>query len=116
MSLDLENKNQGYLCGRLFAVLEKIQEEAQGKANIRERFYGAFSCTPVIAFSTLMNLKNHHLAKLNQGRKIDLEKMIQVIISEVNSNGVPAHLTFRRPKPFRNWLLSSKTRFIHKKR
>jgi CRISPR-associated protein Csd1 len=93
MSLDLENKNQGYLCGRLFAVLEKIQEEAQGKANIRERFYGAFSSTPVIAFSTLMNLKNHHLAKLNQGRKIDLEKRIQVIIAEVNSNGVPAHLS-----------------------
>lgn len=93
MSLDLDNKNQGYLCGRLFAVLEKIQEEAQGTSNIRERFYGAFSCTPVIAFSTLMKLKNHHLPKLNQGRKIDFEKMIQVIISEINSNGVPAHLS-----------------------
>jgi CRISPR-associated protein Csd1 len=74
-------------------VLEKIQEEAQGNANIRERFYGAFSSTPVIAFSTLMKLKNHHLPKLNQGRKIDFEKMIQVIIDEIDSDGVPAHLS-----------------------
>ena len=28
MALDLENKNQAYLCGRLFAILEKIQSDA----------------------------------------------------------------------------------------
>ena len=33
MSLDLENKNQAYLCGRLFAVLEKIQQDSS-KATI----------------------------------------------------------------------------------
>lgn len=26
MALDLDNKNQGYLCGRLFAVLEKFKK------------------------------------------------------------------------------------------
>ncbi|MCK9438067.1 MAG: type I-C CRISPR-associated protein Cas8c/Csd1 [Synergistaceae bacterium] len=93
MSLDLDNKNQGYLCGRLFAVLEKIQEEAQGKSNIRERFYGAFSITPVTAFSTLMKLKNHHLAKLSSGSKTYYEKMIQEIMTGVSSNGLPAHLS-----------------------
>jgi CRISPR-associated protein Csd1 len=33
MALDVENKNQGYLCGRLFAVLEKIQRNAQPGIN-----------------------------------------------------------------------------------
>ena len=39
MALDLDNKNQGYLCGRLFAVLEKIQEDAQPgiNATIKDR-------------------------------------------------------------------------------
>ena len=28
MALDIENNNQAYLCGRLFAVLEKVQSDA----------------------------------------------------------------------------------------
>ena len=27
MALDIENNNQAYLCGRLFAVLEKVQSD-----------------------------------------------------------------------------------------
>ena len=41
VSLDIENNDTGYLCGRLFAVLERIQETALGKqinATIVDRF------------------------------------------------------------------------------
>jgi len=71
MALDQENKNQGYLCGRLFAVLEKIQEDAQPGINstIKDRFYGAASSTPVTVFGRLLNLSNHHLGKLSAGSK-----------------------------------------------
>ncbi len=95
MALDLENSNQGYLCGRLFAVLEKIQEEAQPgiNTNIKDRYYGAASSTPVTVFGRLLNLTNHHLAKLNPGRKINLEKLIQEVIANMNSSGMPAHLS-----------------------
>ncbi len=95
MSLDLENKNQGYLCGRLFAVLEKIQEDAQPgiNATIKDRYYGASSSTPVTVFGRLLNLSNHHLAKLGGGSKIYYEKMIQEIMTGVSSNGLPAHLS-----------------------
>lgn len=95
MSLDLDNKNQGYLCGRLFAVLEKIQEDAQPgiNATIKDRYYGAASSTPVTVFGRLLNLSNHHLAKLSSGSKTYYEKMIQEIITGVNSNGLPAHLS-----------------------
>lgn len=95
MALDLENKNQGYLCGRLFAVLEKIQEDAQPgiNATIKDRYYGAASSTPVTVFGRLLNLSNHHLAKLGGGSKIYFEKMIQEIMSGINSNGLPAHLS-----------------------
>lgn len=95
MALDLENKNQGYLCGRLFAVLEKIQENAQPgiNATIKDRYYGAASSTPVTVFGRLLNLSNHHLAKLAGGNKIYYEKMIQEIMSGVNSDGLPVHLS-----------------------
>ena len=95
MALDLENKNQGYLCGRLFAVLEKIQEDAQPgiNATIKDRYYGAASSTPITVFGRLLNLTNHHLAKLGGGSKTYYEKMIQEIMTGVSSNGLPAHLS-----------------------
>lgn len=87
VSLDLENKNAGYRLGRLFAVLEKIQEEAQPgiNATIRDRYYGAAAATPVTVFSTLLKLKNHHLSKLdNKGRVSYFEKLLGEIMSEIN--------------------------------
>ena len=88
MSLDKTNPSVGYRLGRLFAVLEKIQEEASPgiNATIRDRYYGAASSTPVTVFSTLLKLKNHHLAKLeNRGRAVNLERTIGEIIE-----GIPA--------------------------
>ena len=86
VSLDLENKNIGYRLGRLFAVLEKIQSEANPRINttIRDRFYGAASGTPVSVFPNLMRLKNHHLSKLeNKGRRTKFELMLCEITSEI---------------------------------
>ncbi len=91
VSLDDSNINPGYRIGRLFAVLEKVQEEAVNpSATIRDRFYGAASSTPVTVFSNLMKLKNHHLAKLEEGRKRYFEKLIGQIMSDIND--FPAHL------------------------
>jgi len=86
MALDPENTNIGYNLGRLFAVLEKIQEEANPSLNatIRDRYYGAASSTPISVFSTLMKLKNHHLSKLdNKGRAHNFEKEIAEIMSNI---------------------------------
>ncbi|MFZ5877179.1 MAG: type I-C CRISPR-associated protein Cas8c/Csd1 [Nitrospirota bacterium] len=94
VSLDPSNRNSGYRLGRLFAVLEKVQEEASPgiNATIRDRFYGAASSTPVAVFANLMKLKNHHLAKLeNQGRRVNLERLIGEIMDGVND--FPSHLS-----------------------
>jgi CRISPR-associated protein Csd1 len=87
MSLDEAHANIGYRLGRLFAVLEKIQEEANPgiNATIRDRFYGAASSNPVTVFSTLLKLKNHHLSKLeNRGRAVNLEKRIGEIMEGIH--------------------------------
>lgn len=80
--LDPANTNPAYRLGRLFAVLEKIQEAASPglNATIRDRYYGAASSTPVTVFTTLLRLKNHHLGKLNRGRAVQMEKLIGEIM------------------------------------
>lgn len=84
--LDTTNHNPAYLLGRLFATLEKIQEEANPgiNATIRDRYYSAASSTPVAVFTTLLRLKNHHLGKLHKGRAVQLEKLIAEIMSDLS--------------------------------
>ena len=91
--LDKDNTNQGYLCGRLFAVLDKIQEEANNQHSIRERYMNSASSTPAAVFSTILNLSNHHVENLkNEGRKIYFEKLKQEIISKIEADGFKAQL------------------------
>lgn len=93
MALDVSQTSVGYQLGRLFAVLEKIQEEANPgiNATIRERFYGSACATPVTVFANLLRLKNHHLAKLeNRGRAVNFERLLGEIMG--NLNDFPPHL------------------------
>lgn len=94
MALDLENKNQGYLLGRLFAVLENIQSQAilGLNATIKDRYYGAASTTPITVFGRLLDLSNHHLGKLPAGSKVYFEKKLQDIMDGISSSGMPSHL------------------------
>ncbi len=90
--LDPDHPSAAYRLGRLFATLEKIQEEASPglNATIRDRYYGAASATPVAVFTTLLRLKNHHLGKLNPGRATQMEKLIGEIMAGVED--FPRHL------------------------
>ena len=93
--LDLTNTNPAYRLGRLFAVLERIQETAAGgpgklNSTIRDRYYGAASSTPVAVFTTLLRLKNSHLKKLTVGQSAWFEKMLGEILDTVTD--FPKHL------------------------
>lgn len=116
MSLDRSNKNVGYRLGRLFAVLEKIQEEANPgiNATIRDRFYGAVSATPLTVFPQLLKLKNHHLAKLNPGRKVNFEKEIGEIFDEVIDD-IPAHMALNEQARFAVGYYHQRQDFFKKK-
>ena len=90
--LDLENTSPAYRLGRLFAVLERIQEKAiNPNTTIRERYYGAASSSPVSVFTTLLRLKNHHLAKLNEREKVYFERLIGEIMGGLTD--FPKHLS-----------------------
>lgn len=67
MSLDKENKNPAYLCGRLFAVLEKTQQEASGNSlnrTIKDAYFSSACSRPATVFPKLLMLNQHHLKKL----------------------------------------------------
>ncbi len=68
MNVDPNNKNPGYLCGCIFAVLEKVQEEALGKKlnrTIRDSYFGAASCYPGRIFPRLLRLYQNHLRSID---------------------------------------------------
>ena len=92
MSLNTERTEPAYLLGRLFAALEKTQEDALGKINagIRERFYSSASATPGSVFPRILRTYQHHLTKLDGGIKTNREKLIQAIHGPLD--GYPAHL------------------------
>ena len=91
--LDKDNTNQGYLCGRLFAVLDRIQEKANNQHSIRERYMNSASSTPAAVFSTILNLSNHHIENLNNdGEKVYYEKLKQEIISKIDADGFKPQL------------------------
>lgn len=82
-----------YQLGRLFAALEKTQSDAiEGiGAGIRDRYFGSASATPAAVFPRLVRLSQHHMGKLEPGHRVNREKLIQEICS--NLDAFPRHLS-----------------------
>ena len=97
MSLDRERNDIGYVLGRLFAVLEKTQSEANPSLNatIGDRYFGSASSTPIAVFGTLMRLSPHHLSKLEyEGRAVHLKWEIGQILDKCQK--FPNHLNLEQ--------------------
>lgn len=95
--LDPSHSNPAYRLGRLFATLERIQEDASDgrklNTTIRDRYYGAASSTPASVFPTLLRLQTHHLGKLPPGLAVNREKLLGEIMDGFEPNTFPpAHL------------------------
>ena len=93
--LDLENDNPGYCLGRLFAVLEKAQEDALPglNATIKDKFYATASADPAAVLATLIRNGNHHIEKIAATRpqaKTFYERLKQEILGHLSD--IPAHL------------------------
>lgn len=90
VSLNDQCADASYLLGRLFALLEKAQQDANPgiNATIRDRYFGAASATPRSVFPILLRLSQHHLAKAEYGGVTD--KRIEAILARVSE--FPPHL------------------------
>lgn len=103
MGLCEESRDSAYVLGRLFAVLEAIQLDANPgiKATIRDRYFNSACATPASVFPVLFKLKNSHIKKLereNESWKIDYEKMLIQIMG--NLEEFPKKLSLERQGKF----------------
>lgn len=84
VQLDTSNQDPAYLCGRLLAVLERIQQIAipGAGATITDRFYGTFSSAPASVAGSLLRKSQAHLAKLRKERP-GAERALQSKLEEI---------------------------------
>lgn len=95
VALDPENRNKGYLLGRLFAVYEQAQTAALGRsvnATIKDKFYGSASATPRNVFPVLERGSANHLSKIGKerpGQRVNIEKAIGGIMDMMSPGDDP---------------------------
>ncbi len=102
VALDKDNTDPAYRSGRLFATLQKLQEEAYPDINatINERFYAAASGNPARIFPALLTRSNHHLTKLyNQGRRVNFEKLLGEMMAHM-PGALPAAMSLEEQGRF----------------
>lgn len=78
------NDLAAYSCGRLLAVLESIQRSAIGSVNasLTDRYYGAASSTPAVAFPPLLRGARAHLSKLRKD-KVGTYKALEERVEDI---------------------------------
>lgn len=82
VALDKENQNQAYLCGRLFAVLEKLQRDESGNSlnrTIKDTYFSSAAARPAMVFPNLLKLSQNHLGKVKNPTYYNM--LLQEIIS-----------------------------------
>lgn len=88
--LDLNYDNQGYLCGRLFAILEYTQQKANyettkiWKSDLRSKYMNAAMSSPATVFPAILSNSEYYLDKLNKTGW--LEELKQEIVCKIIGN------------------------------
>ena len=103
VGLNEETNDTAYVLGRLFAVLEAVQEEANPGVNatIRDRYFNSACATPGAVFPILMKLKNSHIRKIERqkiGKKVYLENLLTQLMGKIED--FPKRLTLEEQGHF----------------
>jgi len=79
--LNPESRDPAYLCGRLFAVFDRLQYLALGGVNagVVERYYASASVTPALVMGRLFRNAQFHLAKAEGGIAENVRKDFETI-------------------------------------
>ena len=104
VSLNPDAANVPYTLGRLFSVLETIQEAANPgiNATIKDKYFNSAAATPAVIFPILINLAQKHLKKLrssNVGLVIFYEKQITELCSRLGES-YPARMSLPQQGAF----------------
>ncbi|WP_288774818.1 type I-C CRISPR-associated protein Cas8c/Csd1 [uncultured Eubacterium sp.] len=109
MGLNEECKETSYILGRIFAVLESIQKDANPgiNATIRDRYFNSACATPASIFPVLIKLKNSHIKKIDResvAGKIYYEKLLANLMGKLDvaeeNMGIPKRLSLEEQGKF----------------
>jgi CRISPR-associated protein Csd1 len=87
VKLDPVETSAAYNCGRLFALLEKVQTDSAGgelNSTIKDHYFSSASTTPALVFPRLFRLSQHHLAKLETGQKIYYDRQLGEVMGLID--------------------------------
>lgn len=103
MGLNEGSREEAYVLGRLFAVLESIQQDANPgiNATIRDRYFNSACAAPASVFPVLMKLKNSHMKRIEReraGSKIFYEKLLTEILEKLEE--FPSRLSLEEQGKF----------------
>ncbi len=95
VALNEQSTQPAYVLGRLFAVLEKVQQEAIGNVNasIKDRYFTSACAAPASVFPILLRLSQHHIAKAEYGYASERRMQEILDLLDVQHNPIPARLT-----------------------
>lgn len=98
MSLDTENKNIGYLLGRLFAVFEKTQQVAaagqETRPPLEDLFAKAAVTTPDVTFTKLFRLNVEQQNKISDPERAEhYKQLVASIVDQMPSEPLPKILS-----------------------
>lgn len=99
--LNPEHPHPAYHCGRLLAVLARLQRAALGDvgSGVVQRYYTAASQNPGLIFGRLASNAKNHLGKLDGGLANWYEKQIAEVMSRIKDN-IPRTLTLEEQSLF----------------
>lgn len=115
--LDPSRNEPSYLCGRLLAILEEIQQRASGwklNSTLVDRFYGSASTAPASTFGTLIGMaETGHLPKLRkEGGSYDrMKQSLEEVLEPLCDCGFPATLSLRGQGEFALGFYHQRARF-----
>lgn len=83
--LNKDHPDPGYHCGRLLAVLAKLQQAASGDvgAGVVQRFYASASTSPGLTMGRLVSNSRNHLGKLESGLSYWYEQQIADVMQHI---------------------------------
>jgi CRISPR-associated protein Csd1 len=99
--LNENHPHPAYHCGRIMAVLARLQREALGDvgAGIVQRYYAAASSTPALVLGRLVRTSQAHLNKLPTGLSYWYDNLIAGIWGKIRDS-VPATLSLEEQTLF----------------
>ena len=118
VKLNEDTTYQPYILGRMFSVLEEIQECANPGINttIKDKYFTSASATPAMVFPTLVNLMEKHMRKIDKPYiKTYFAKQFCALAKAVTED-YPAHLGLQDRGIFQLGYYHQKQRRYEKKK